>query len=51
MFQIIIGGAVLSLISAPAYIYLWKVAAEKRENSLQKAHAVAQRRRFQNPQR
>lgn len=51
MFQIIIGGAVLSLVSAPAFIYLWKAAAEKREKSLKKAHAVSQRRRYHDSRR
>ena len=48
MFEMIIGGAILSLVSAPAFIYLWKVAAEKKEKSLKKARATSKRRQLQN---
>ncbi|MEM7799697.1 MAG: hypothetical protein AAF633_10950 [Chloroflexota bacterium] len=48
MLKILIGTAVITVVSSPAFLYLWHVAAEKKKKSLQEAKAVSQRRRYDN---
>ena len=46
MFEFILGGAVLSLVSAPIFVHLWKVAADKKKKSLKEARSASKRRQY-----
>lgn len=46
MSEIILGGTLLAIISAPAFFHLWREAQRKKEESLKKAKVVAQRRQY-----
>lgn len=46
MKEIIIGGSLIAIASAPAFIHLWRMAQKRKEESLQKAKVVAKRRRY-----
>ena len=47
MKEIIIGGTLITIASTPAFLYLWRMAQKKKEESLQKAKVAAKRRRYQ----
>lgn len=46
MSEIIFGGTLLAIFSAPAFLYLWREAQRKKEASLKKAKVVARRRQY-----
>lgn len=46
MSEIILGGTLIAIISAPVVLHLWREAQRKKEESLKKAKAVAKRRQY-----
>ena len=46
MWSFIIGSSLVALAGAPGVLLLWQLAKKRREEALQKAPAVAQRRRY-----
>ena len=48
MSEIILGGTLLAIVSAPVFLYLWREAQRKKEESLKKAKVIAKRRQYSN---
>ena len=46
MSEIILGGTLLAVVSAPVVLHLWREAQRKKEESLQRAKVVARRRQY-----
>ena len=46
MSEIILVGTLLAVIATPAFLYLWREAQRKKEESLKKAKVVARRRTY-----